>query len=92
MTESPKSPLARLILFMVCLSIAGTIVAGAHYYAVDLPQQANLQAPTNADDCGCYYEYTACLAPCRGSGAYAGCGATCYPAYLVCQEGCGRFQ
>jgi hypothetical protein len=24
---------------MVCLSIAGTVVAGAHYYAVDLPQQ-----------------------------------------------------
>ena len=36
---STKSPLARLILFMVCLGISGSLVAGAHYFAVDLPQQ-----------------------------------------------------
>lgn len=34
-----RSPLARLVLFMVCLSIAGSIVAGVCYFAVDLPQQ-----------------------------------------------------
>lgn len=45
------SPLVRLVLFMVCLSIAGSIVAGAHYYAVDLPQQQALQAPTNSKEC-----------------------------------------
>jgi hypothetical protein len=45
------SPLVRLVLFMVCLSIAGSIVAGAHYYAVDLPQQQALQAPTNSIEC-----------------------------------------
>ncbi|MFA4876405.1 MAG: hypothetical protein WC586_03255 [Methanoregula sp.] len=33
------SPLARLVLFMICLSLFGGIVAGVHYYAIDLPQQ-----------------------------------------------------
>lgn len=46
------SPLVRLLLFMVCLSIAGSIVAGAYYYAIDLPQQQQaLQAPTNSKEC-----------------------------------------
>jgi archaellum component FlaG (FlaF/FlaG flagellin family) len=49
MTVSQRSPLARLVLFMVCLAIAGSILAGAHYYAVDLPQQKTLQAPENAE-------------------------------------------
>jgi len=44
-SPSEKSPLARLVLFMVCLAIAGSAVAGAHYYAIDLPQQRN--APHN---------------------------------------------
>ena len=47
-TESPHSPLARLVLFMVCLAIAGSLVAGTHFYAIDLPQQKNVQAPENA--------------------------------------------
>ena len=47
MSEKP-SPLARLVLVMICLSIAGSIVAGAHYYVVDLPQQKALQAPANS--------------------------------------------
>ena len=49
MSESTHSPLARLVLFMICLSVAGTFVAGAHYDAVDLPQQ-ELQPPQNMDD------------------------------------------
>ncbi len=85
-----RSPLARLVVFMIFLSVAGSVVAGVHYSTVDLPQQQSLQAPTNAYDCECYSEYTACLSPCRGVGNYAGCGAVCYPAYLVCQEECGR--
>ena len=44
--QSTESPLARLVLFMVCLSIAGSLVAGVHYYAVDLPVQKELLAPT----------------------------------------------
>jgi hypothetical protein len=51
MSESAKSPLARLVLFMIGLSVAGAFMAGVHYYAVDLPQQQNLHAPTN----GCAY-------------------------------------
>ena len=49
MSEPNRSPLASLVLFMFCLSIAGSALAGAHYYAVDLPQQKNLQAPENAE-------------------------------------------
>lgn len=43
------SPLSRLVLFMVCLSVAGSIIAGAHYYAVDLPEQnaQSLTPPSN---------------------------------------------
>lgn len=49
MQESGKSPLARLVLFMVCLSVAASIVAGAQYFAVDLPGQQVLHAPANGD-------------------------------------------
>jgi hypothetical protein len=47
MSQSQKSPLARLVLFMICLSIAGGFVAGVHYFAIDLPQQQKVQAPHN---------------------------------------------
>jgi len=46
LTES-RSPLARLVLFMFCLSVAGTFIAGVHYAAIDLPQQNSLTAPEN---------------------------------------------
>lgn len=54
MSGFEKSPLARLMLFMVCLSIAGACVAGAHYYAIDVPQQKALSEnppanPANTD-------------------------------------------
>lgn len=39
MQESGKSPLARLALFMVCLSIAGSLLAGSHYILIDRPDQ-----------------------------------------------------
>lgn len=69
MTET-RSPLASLVLFMVCLSIAGTVVAGAHYFAVDLPQQKALPAPAND------------FSPCEKSCAYcwylSGNPGTCY--------------
>jgi len=48
MSEPNQSPLPSLVLFMICLSIAGSAFAGAHYYAVDLPAQKALQAPENA--------------------------------------------
>jgi predicted nucleic acid-binding Zn-ribbon protein len=48
--QSEKSPLARLVLVIICLSVFGSIVAGAHYFAIDLPAQKILQAPVNGDD------------------------------------------
>jgi len=45
------SPLARLVLFMICLSLAGTLVAGAHYFAVDLPQQRIALLPPSNGYC-----------------------------------------
>lgn len=50
--NSTRTPLARLVLFMICLSIAGSAVAGAHYYAIDLPAQvAALHPPANSESC-----------------------------------------
>ncbi|PKL68401.1 MAG: hypothetical protein CVV30_10845 [Methanomicrobiales archaeon HGW-Methanomicrobiales-1] len=48
-SQSDKSPLTWLVLFMICLSLAGTVVAGAHYFAVDLPAQEEEEelAPEN---------------------------------------------
>ncbi len=46
-TQSEKSPLARFVLFMVCLAIAGSLVAGVHYFVVDKPAQDQQQAPSN---------------------------------------------
>jgi len=49
---SEQSPLARLVLFMIFLSIAGTVVAGAHYIAFDRPaQETALHPPANAESC-----------------------------------------
>ncbi|WP_292368281.1 hypothetical protein [Methanoregula sp. UBA64] len=56
MSESIKSPLARLVLFMICLSVVGLFMAGVQYYAVDLPQQQSVHAPTN----GCAYTHGDC--------------------------------
>ena len=46
LSESQNSPLARLVLFLICLSLVGTLVAGVYWYAVALPQQKTL-APVN---------------------------------------------
>lgn len=54
-TCEKRSPLARLVVFMVCLSIAGSVVAGVHYFAVDLPAQKVVQVPQNI---GAILEYT----------------------------------
>ena len=65
MSES-RSPLARLVLFLICLSIAGGLIGGAHYLAIDRPVQraSELQAPANEQsaymDCVyvCIHKYT----------------------------------
>ena len=39
----------KIVLLMVCLAILGCIIAGVHYFVIDLPlqQAAALHAPTN---------------------------------------------
>jgi hypothetical protein len=49
MSASKQFPLARLVLFMVCLAVAGSVVAGVHYYALDLPVQTMEQIPKNVE-------------------------------------------
>jgi hypothetical protein len=50
-TSSPsaQSPLARLVLFMVCLTVPVSIITSVYYFTVDLPQQKEVQAPINYD-------------------------------------------
>jgi len=49
MPEPEYSPLTRLVLFLVCLSLVGGLAAGIHYFAIDLPQQKTLPAaPENS--------------------------------------------
>ena len=81
MSQSQKSPLTRLVLFMVCLSIAGSIVAGAHYFAVDLPQQKAVQAPSNSPSDNCQECYDRCDAEFPNSG---GCKYNCL--IYVCRK------
>jgi len=50
--QSAYSPLAQLVLFIICLAFAGSCVAGAHYAAVDLPAQKAVQAPENSQGNG----------------------------------------
>jgi hypothetical protein len=78
-TQSEKTPLARLMLFMVCLSIAGSIVAGLHYYAVDLPEQ-NAQAllePRNNQELKAACNI--CIAGCQDDPDVWACEQTCDP-------------
>jgi hypothetical protein len=50
MPDTP-SPLARLVLFMVCLAVTGSLLAGLHYAAVDRPAQLHAQyPPVNSGD------------------------------------------
>jgi len=90
-TNSARSPLTRLVLFMVCLSIAGALVAGVHYVAVDLPQQQAVQAPTNSYDHSCcqlgtcQQETLNCQSRCAGNGQ---CALGCYLTYHEAGNAC----
>lgn len=46
MSPAAESPISRLVLFMACLALFGSIVGGAHYYLVDLPEQKALSENT----------------------------------------------
>jgi len=82
-----KSPLAKLVLFMACLSVAGAFVAGVHYFVIDQPQQNMGPAPANSYDnfdmeCmkNCQVAYSNCL-----DDYYACIGPNCGPIYQQCQ-------
>lgn len=58
-----RSPLHNLVLFLICLALFGTIVAGVHYAVIDLPIQQVYPAPMNDklnDPGGC----AKCIAKC----------------------------
>ena len=64
------TPLARLVLFMVCLSIAGSGVASVLYYTDSQSQQITPQAPENSifpTDCATGID--ACFAFCNAQGS-----------------------
>ena len=42
-----QSPLARLVLFMIFLSVAGALIAGMHYLVIDKPSQDAVEQPLN---------------------------------------------
>jgi hypothetical protein len=48
LSQSERSPLARLVLFVICLSVAGMIGAGALSVTGTLAQQQNPQTPINS--------------------------------------------
>ena len=68
--QEGKTPLTRLVLFMVCLSFAGAFVAGLQYYAVDLPQQNAVKVPENTSPSAmqqkCIDKQIKLLETCRG--------------------------
>ena len=45
-----RSPLARLVLFMVCLSIAATLGAWVYSAAIEVPGPVTIAAPENRLD------------------------------------------
>jgi hypothetical protein len=48
--DENRSPLARLVLVMVCLGIFGGLLAGVLSYTVDLPGQRTVSIPANNED------------------------------------------
>ena len=55
-TGSAQSSLARLVLFLVCLSIAGSLLAGTHYLFVDRPFREYMAHPPLNVDRRCDWE------------------------------------
>ena len=74
LSKEERSPLTRLVLFIVCLAILGSVVATLHYAAVDLPQQKASQPPENSNklskcsictsNCAFEPDYFKCLSEC----------------------------
>ena len=99
-SQKEKSPLACLVLFIIGVSVLGTILAGAHYFAIDLPKQQNVNAPKNSYDLPCHQAcfdiITKCYDPCNAitGTSYADvmaksyCQSNCNNAYFSCNAAC----
>ena len=95
MSQSHKSQLARLVLFTVCVSIAGSLMAGTYYFAVDLPQQKAVHAPQNSGSdnsfCNdeCTQEMYICIRNCPADILNRKqCSQECGSKYGECQSEC----
>lgn len=86
-SQPARSPLARLVLFMVCLSIAGAAAAAVHYYAIDLPAQAMIQPPQNQQG-RCFDSILECMDYCDTvSPMWANPARNFDCKYYLCTEG-----
>lgn len=74
MSPEEQSPLARLVLFIVCIAILGSALATLHYAVVDLPQQTAVVAPANSPSDNCQDCYDWCTREHPNSG---GCKYNC---------------
>lgn len=74
MSPEEQSPLARLVLFIVCIAILGSAFATLHYAVVDLPQQTAVVAPANSPSDNCQECYDWCTREHPNSG---GCKYNC---------------
>jgi len=74
MSPEEQSPLARLVLFIVCIAILGSALATLHYAVVDLPQQTTVAAPANSPSDNCQDCYDLCAREYPNSG---GCKYNC---------------
>jgi hypothetical protein len=83
-TRSQESPLARLVLFMVCLSVAGSI-AGGMYYAAGIPAQ-RMQVHEGSDPCPgiCSLQNADCHNDCLKNISRSRCQDACDTVYEDC--------
>jgi hypothetical protein len=88
-TSGAAVPLARLVVFMLCLSVAGAFVAGLHYYAVDLPQQNAVQAPGNVLSDECRRLYDACKTSCE---RFIGPSRYSSAVWIKCRNNCENMR
>jgi hypothetical protein len=84
-----------MVVFMVCLAIAGSIVAGVHYYTVDLPAQKDIRPPQNYNaDChyACFNEEFACVmdgcSSITDDFAKFQCQNVCGSNFIACDNSC----
>ncbi|MDD1694319.1 MAG: hypothetical protein LUQ71_06300 [Methanoregula sp.] len=78
-----QSSLSRLVVFMVCLAIAGCLAGGIYYYVAVLPVPEKTQVPDNS---ACY---NTCTDGCDATlNACTGDGKACLSASQACERTC----